>query len=321
MVESRGLRGGQWRATWIGLVVSIAVLIPAVVATPAQAASPVLEFTSASPFPINFTADGGKVSAALTGFDTEVQCTGSHGEGVISGPRSTVSIYVFTGCETVGGSKAGAACQSTGANPNEIRSPLIQADLVFIDQAKREVGMVLNPNGGTYLDFKCGGESVKAIGSFLSPVGPLNQATTSFSAILSRSGTTQIPNEYENANGEKLKAIPTGEREGQPAAATGVELSFMIHPAAALSIKAISRAEVEAKQRDEEAAAMKKRQEEEAAAKKRQEEEQAKSKPPTRAQKLSKALERCRKLKSHDKRAHCEVRAKKKYGHKRAMHR
>ena len=298
------------------VVVLIAALALAAMPAHARAASPVLEFSSAAAFPIPFTADGGEVTAAMTGFETEVHCSASHGEGVIAGPRSTFSIYVFTGCETLGGTKGGHPCQSAGAQPNEIRSGLIQADLVFIDQAKREAGMVLNPNGGTYLDFECAGESVKALGSFLSPVGPLNQAATSFTAILSRSGTTQTPDEYENANGEKLKAIPTGEREGQPAAATGVALSFMIHPTASLSIKAITKAEVEAKQREEEAAAAKKRQDEEAAAaaKKRQEQEEKAKAERRRRALLSSTLKQCRKAPSKHKRVRCEKRAKNKYG-------
>lgn len=308
MVEAGRLRVGRLRGMWIGVVVLTAALVPAVVAAQAKAATPILEFSSASAFPITFTADGGQVTAAMTGFDAEVHCNASHGAGTITGPRSTVSTYTFTECETLGGTKGGESCQSAGAEPNEIRSGPIQANLVFIDQARREVGMVLNPFGGTYLDFKCGGESVKALGSFLSPVGPVNQPATAFTASLGRLGTMQIPNEFEGVAGERLKAIPTGEREGQPAAATGVSLSFTIHPSAALTIKAVTAAEIEAKQREE---AAKKRQEEEAAAKKLREEEKARK--ALERKRLVKALNQCRKLDSKHKRTRCENRAKRKH--------
>ncbi|HXS47412.1 MAG TPA: hypothetical protein VN756_08110, partial [Solirubrobacterales bacterium] len=212
----------------------------------------------------------------MANVDPVVHCAAAHGEGEIIGPRSTLSEYVFTGCvATKGGSTAN--CQSELLNTGVIETGTIEADLVYIDQAKHEVGMLLNPSGGVYMTFKCGGELVEARGPFLAPVGSLNTQTTSFTASLSRSGATQTPNEYENAIGEKRKAVPMGEWEGHPLATTGVELSFAIHTSASLEIKAITAAEIEAKQHEEEAAAAKKRQEEEAktaaAVKERQEEE------------------------------------------------
>jgi hypothetical protein len=297
--------------------VLLSTLAPAAVPSSASATSPVLEFIpSGGSFPINFEAEGGEVTAAMTGFDTVVHCDGSEGEGEITGPRSTISNYFLTGCQTQGGSAGGAKCKSEGANAEEIKSGSIEADLVFIDQAKHEVGVVLNPHGGVYLEFECGGESVKAIGSFLSPVGPINKVSSSFTATLSRLGTQQTPTEYETVSGEKLQAIPTGEREGHPAANTGVELGFSILTDVPLEIKAVNTAEVEAKRHAEEEAAAKKRREEEAkkhqeeeAVKKRQEEEAARK----RAQHRAKALKHCRKAKSKHKRVQCEKRVKRKY--------
>jgi len=328
---------------------SIAVLVPSVVSAQAKAVSPVLEFVSpASDFPIGFTADGGEVTAALAGFDTVVHCTESQGEGEVIGPRAALAEYVFTGCETQGGSEGGEECKSDGADAEEIRTGTIEAELVYIDQAKHEVGMLLNPGGGNYMNFKCGGASIKAYGPFLSPVGPINEERTSFTATLSRSGATQTPGEYENAIGEKRKAIPMGERGVNPLATTGVELSFAIHPSASLEIKAVTAAEIEAQQREDEAAAAaaaKKRQDEEAAAaaaaKKRQgdeaaaaaaavkrqedeaaaaaaamrrQEEEARTERLRRARLLSKGLLRCRNAQSKHKRVRCEKRVKKRYG-------
>jgi hypothetical protein len=344
-VESRTLRAGRLRGLCVCVVVSIAALVPAIVPAGASATSPVLEFVvPGNSFPVDFTAAGGEVTAALSEFETVVHCTGSSGGGEITGPRSTVSNYVFTGCETQGGTDGGRKCKTASASDGEITATAIEAELVYIDQAKHEVGMLLDPHGGDYLNFECAGESVKAIGPFLSPVGPINQEAMSFTASLSRSGAMQTPDEYENANGEKLLAIPTGERGTHPSATTGVELSFTISPTVPLEIKAINVAELEAKHQEEEAAtaaaakkhqeeeataaaakkqqeeeaakaaAAKKHQEEEAAAKKRKEAEKAKSKRPTRAQLLTKALKQCKKAKSKHKRAQCEKLAKKKYG-------
>ncbi len=308
---------------YVCVVASIAALALLAVPVYANAASPVLEYVApGNGFPIGFTASGGEVTAELAGFDTVVHCTGSHGGGEIIGPRSTVSSYSFTGCETQGGTKGGQDCESEGAaNAKEITAEAIEADLVYIDQAKHEVGMLLNPDGGVYMDFKCGGELVEASGPFLSPVGPINKESTSFTATLSRSGAAQTPNEYENAIGEKRLAIPKGKRGANPLATTGVELAFTIQTAVPLQIKAVTAAEIEAKQREEEAAAAKKRQDEEAATattiKKRQEEEVKIER--LRRTLLSSTLKQCRKAPSKHKRVRCEKRAKKKYGSAKSL--
>jgi hypothetical protein len=313
------------------ICVCVGVLIATLAVAPAdaQAVSPILEFvTPASAFPVSFTADGGEVTAALADFDTVVHCSGSHGEGEITGSRSTLSNYVFTGCETEGGSDGGSKCKSEGANEKEIVSGTIEAELVYIDQARHEVGMLLDPHGGTYLSFECGGESVKALGSFLAPGSPINEKTSSFTVTLSRSGATQTPGEYENANGEKLMAIPIGERGSNPPGTTGVELGFTIHTNVPIEVKAVTASEIEAAQRAE--AAKKKHEEEAAAAKKRQEEEAAslaaatkhreeRARARMRARRLSKALRQCRKLSRGHRRARCETRARKRYGGHRAI--
>jgi len=326
----------------VGLIAALAL---AVVPSHARGASPVLEFVpSASTFPIPFTADGGEVTAVMANVASVVNCADSHGEGEIIGPRSTLSHYVFTGCVAHEG-RITVNCQSEPINTGVIETGTIEADLVYIDQARHEVGMLLNPSGGVYMTFKCGGELVEARGPFLAPVGSLNTQTTSFTAALSRSGAVQTPNEYENTIGEKRQAVPMGEWEGHPLATTGVDLSFAIQTSAALEIRAVTAAEIEAKQREDEAAAAaaakkrqdeeaavaaKKRQDEEAAAaaaaKKRQEEEaaaaaavrerqeeEAKSERLRRAL-LSSTLKQCRKVQSKHKRVRCEKRAKQQYG-------
>jgi hypothetical protein len=193
-VESRRLGGSQLRrmGVWVGGL--IAVLALTLTAAHAKAASPVLEFVApGTAFPIAFTANGGPVTAELAGFATVVHCTDSEGDGAIIGPRSTISDYVFTGCKAQGGSENGAECKSEGAGAEEIIAESIEADLVYINQAKHEVGMLLNPDGGVYMNFKCGGELVEASGPFLSPVSPINQKVTSFTATLSQSDAVQTP--------------------------------------------------------------------------------------------------------------------------------
>jgi hypothetical protein len=337
-MESRRSRAGLLRKMHVCVVAAIAALAVALVPAQASAASPVLEFLSPGhSFPMPFEADGATVSARLADFDRIVNCGKSEGDGEITGPHSTISNYVFTECvaELLAGGGSDVECQSDGADAEEIRSGTIEADLVYLDQAKHEVAMLLNPDEGVYMEFECGGESVKAFGSFLSPVDPINKMAPSFTAVLERDGNAQLPSEYEAANGEKRQAIPMGEVNNEPPDSTGVELTFTVQPEFPLEIKAINTAEVEAKQREDEAtkkreadeaaalAAAKKRQDDEAAAaKKRQDDEAAlaaakqkeEAEAKARKQHLTKALKQCKKVKSGQKRARCVKRANKKYG-------
>jgi hypothetical protein len=313
-------------------VAAIAALALAAAPAGATAASPVLEFAvPGSAFPVPFAATGGEVTAELTGFETVVHCTESHGEGEITGPRSAVSNYVFTRCKTQGGADGGRKCKSPGAEEEEITSQKIESELVYLDQARHEVAMLMNPQGGIYMDFECDGEAVEASGPFLSPVGPINQEATSFTATLSRSGAMQTPDQYEGPAREMLQAIPMGKRESHEISTTGVALSFAIQTSVPLTIKAINVFEISAQQladelfaeatarrHQEEEAAAKKHQEEEAsiaavAAKKLQEEQNAMAERLKRRRLLTKALNQCRKADSKSQRVRCEKRAKRKY--------
>ncbi len=337
----RGERLGNGGRRSAGLVALALVLAAALALLTAPAGSgapsPELEFaTPGGAFPVPFTASGGQVTAVLADFDTVVHCAASSGAGLLTGPRSTTSHYVFTGCETEGGSDGGAHCHSQGAEEDEIRSGEVAGDLAFINQARGEAGILLAPHGGTYLSFECGGESVKAIGPFLSPVGPLNQETGSFTASLFRSGASQLPAIYEGPAGEILPAVPSGEKGSGAPVSTGVELSFAIRPQVPVTVKAVSSAEVEARQRaeaeaaaaaerkhqeeatatasrrhQEEEADTRKLQEEEAVARRQQEERASEAKK--RARQRSKALKQCRRTDSRQKRIRCETKVKRHF--------
>ena len=267
------LRGSRLCA--VAFVVATALLL---VPAGASAASPVLEFVAPGhSLPVPFTTTSGEVNAEMANFSSVVHCAASHGEGEVTGPRAAVANFTFEECVTTRGSHT--ECQSTGAGKEEIETGSIDAELVYIDQAKHEVGILLAPKGETYIAFKCGGESAEGIGPFLAPVSPVNTEATAFTAILSQSASAQTPDEYETLTGEKVPAIPMGTHGGEPPVTTGVEATFTVHPSWPGEIKAISAEEVKTKQSEEEAAAAAKQKQEEeaaaaaAAAKKHQEEE------------------------------------------------
>ena len=270
-------------------------------------------------------------------------CAHSSGQGEITGPRSAIAKYEFTGCKT-GAQK----CESEGAEVEEIRTGLIEAELVYVDQKNREVAVLLNPHGGTYMRFECGGIPARGEGPFLALGGPLNTETTSFTTTLSKSsksGGVQTPDEYEGAGGEKLNAVPLGEKNNnlllEP---TGVESTITVTTADPVEVRAITAEEVEAAQqaalkKQEEAlkkseehakqleeantqlaAAVKKDQAEIALTNRKLEELKPKSPPfssppPSRAKKLAKALRACERL-PKKKRARCVASAHRKYGAK-----
>jgi hypothetical protein len=231
----------------VALVATIALLL---VPAAASAASPVLEFVvPGHTLPVSFTTESGEVTAEMAGFETLVHCTASHGEGEITGPRSTVSKYRLTGCNA-GGQK----CQSADASEEEeIDVGPIDANLVYIDQARREVGVLLNPGDGVYIAFKCGGQSAEGEGPFLAPVSPVDREATSFTATLDQSDSVEAPDEYEGEKGELLQAIPTGRRESNPFVPTGVELSMAVHTGVPVEVKAVTAGEIEAEQHEDEA--------------------------------------------------------------------
>lgn len=267
-VIPRGARGITRRLIGALLWLSLVLLLPSA----ASAASPTLEYvTPGKSLPVGFTVEGGPVIAELAGFETLVHCTAAHGEGEVTGPRSTVSHYAFTGCVTEQGPDGGAKCKSAGAEPEEIRAGPIEAELVYLDRETHEVGELMNPGGGTYMTFECGGETTEARGAFLAPVAPVNIEASSFTATLSESAGAQTPTEYENSLGERLSAVPEGKRGTHEWATTGVSLTMTVQPESAGEIRAVTASDLEAKEHEEEAARQKRKLEEEAA--KRHEEE------------------------------------------------
>jgi hypothetical protein len=334
----QGSRGTQFPRGVISAAALVAVAALLLVPAGASAASPVLEFVvPGHGLPVRFTTESGAVTAEMNGFNSVLHCTASHGEGEITGPRSAIADYQFTGCVTEKGFQQ--KCKSADAQEEEITTGLIDAELVFIDQAEHEVGVLLDPSGGTYIAFECGGKPAEGRGPFLAPVGPINKEATTFTATLSQSGSAQTPDEYETLTGEKRQAIPTGSHDSSALVTTGVEAAFTVDPSASGEIKAITAAEVLAEeharqvaeevrkheaaiaiaiaadakkhQEEEEAATAKKHDEE---AKKREAERRLKSKLK-RARLLAKALRACEKQ-PKKRRARCVASAHKKYGPK-----
>ncbi len=190
--------------------------------------------------------------------------------------------YQFSKCHAQEPGEPEHKCKSLNAQEEEIATGPIEADLVWIDQAKDEVGMLLNPNGSPtqpYISFKCGGVEAAGFGPFLSPGSPINQNLSEFTMTLKRFGSTQTVTEYEGEKGEQLQAVPTGEKEKNgDRVDTSVEMTVAVHTNVPIEVRAITAAEVLAEEHARQVGEEAKRQEEEAAAKKHQEEAAASKK-------------------------------------------
>ena len=257
---------GNHQLCTVAFIAAMALLL--VPAGASAAASPVLEFVvpGHSLSEVSFTTVGGELSAQMAGFEVLVHCTARGKSRDRAPPFLNISSQ---GAPQFGGSPK---CKSEGANAEEITTGPIVGDLVWIDQTKDEVGILMNPSSGTYISFECGGESAEGKGPFLAPVSPLNQETTSFTATLTQSNSVQTPDQYEGEKGEPLYAFPTGKRGSKSFVPTGVESTFTIHSNLLGEIKAITAQEIEAKQREEEAKKQEEaRQKQEAALKKQEE--------------------------------------------------
>jgi hypothetical protein len=255
--------------------------------TAASAASSVLEYAVPAGPPVTFTVAGGELTAEMEDLGSLLHCDGSTGKGEITGSRSTVSEYTFTGCATEQGSHV--SCESDEAPEGEIKTGRIEAELVWISQARREVGELLDPSGRPYVEFEC--ERIPAVGygPFLAPVTPIDSEATSFTATLNKSGAMQSPDEYEGSDGEVVQAIPKARHGTDPELfTTGVESIFAVHSSALVDVEAVTAQEVELEQQAQQQAwqqAQKQREEAETRQREQKQNEEAAAVAPPPARK------------------------------------
>lgn len=179
----------------------------------------------ASKFPVKFTATTGADTLETIG-GRSVKCKESKGEGELSSAEEVKNTVIkFTGCKGKIGTLEGP-CKSTGAAAEEIVTGKLKGSPVYIKESSKEVGLVLSPQEaeGLYAEFKCESlltETVKVKGSSVAPLTPINTSTKSYSATAKEEKGKSIPSEYENNNGEEVKA--TTETKGEGVVAFGYE--------------------------------------------------------------------------------------------------
>jgi hypothetical protein len=155
----------------------------------------------------------------------KVTCTGLGATGKYTGLRTvSVSQTDFSGCES-----SGIKCNTTGAGTGIVKLKSLEGELGIITKgetaAKNKIGNVLWPTGGTptsgseFVEFACGGLTVKVKNSVISPVTANAMKLTATIKYTASKGV-QKPTKFEGGPNmfleSKFSAAPY-EQSGQAA--------------------------------------------------------------------------------------------------------
>ncbi len=91
-------------------------------------------------------------------------------EGKVTGLKTDETKVKFTGCKL-----ESTSCQSSGAAAGEIVTNLLASELVYTNEAKKEVGIKLKPKTGTsFVKFSCGSLELEVTGEITGALTPVN---------------------------------------------------------------------------------------------------------------------------------------------------
>jgi hypothetical protein len=235
------------------LVALVAVLALSV-ASAASASAALPEF-GGSTFPVKYSfASNQKVTFSATDAGAYVICTGGGtAEGEITGAKALTARFDFKGCYyalTVGGEMA---CTTKGASVGEIKSESLKGSLVYISKANKEVGIVFNPYEQakelkeivpppTFATFVCAESGGPQYGIAIRngvtvPVTSLNTLTKSYALKFAVSENKQVPAEYENAAGEKVRNLLETDIREEGFATGGMETAGTLNLQKSIEVK------------------------------------------------------------------------------------
>jgi len=204
----------------------IAVLaVAGVAASAAQAALP--EFV-VSGFPKKITLTVGGATLETVG-KRDVTCTAGTGEGEITSEKEAKKTVIkFTGCTATGTFGIKVKCKSVGAPVEEIVTNALVSKLRYLSVAKKEAGLVGEPEvaGALFAKFECGSiEELKVRGVAIGQFTTVNKSQATQKAKFEQAGGKQKWVEYEEPNGVKVKPA-TLETEGVKLAFPGENFGF-----------------------------------------------------------------------------------------------
>ncbi|HEY2141739.1 MAG TPA: hypothetical protein VGG98_06740 [Solirubrobacteraceae bacterium] len=127
-----------------------------------------------------------------------VTCNGGGSTtGSITGAKTgTLNTMTFTSC--------GSFC-------NQFKTAELESIPVYTNKATKAVSLLLKPKTGTtFATTECGLEKGEIRGSILVPITPTNTLTKEFTLKARGTHGEQVPQEYENEKGEKVKVTLEG---------------------------------------------------------------------------------------------------------------
>jgi hypothetical protein len=154
--------------------------------------------------------------------DISTECTNEHDRGTINAAGSGAEAVnvEFTGCEAIG-----TQCSNTNT-AGKINTEILKGSLGYIDKAKHEVGLRLEPSKkkGTFATFSCGGALGITVGAafaekegpayppkgggdaILSPIEPVDVMTTGLTQVYSYNEALEnLPTHFEGKSNVELE--------------------------------------------------------------------------------------------------------------------
>jgi hypothetical protein len=211
----------------VGLCLTSAFLMSAVAAATASASAetPQFRWTGAK----EFSSKGG-IGKLETSKGEEVECKEETDRGEIEGssPSTRARDILISYKKCTSPSNLGGACKSAGANAGEIKTFDLLARIGWINKAKKEVGILFNPEIGIsgnpnnlFAEFTCepglATIAIKVRGSVIVPITPAgkpvgpSETTKFFSATFEKAAGKgkQKVTKFEGESANKLETETT----------------------------------------------------------------------------------------------------------------
>jgi hypothetical protein len=188
------------RIAGLCLVAALATSVVAVAG--ASAALPIFN----GPFPKPFKS-ASKATTIETVGKVTITCQAGTNAGEITGPKTDLLKFRFTGCAT-----RQAPCSNANA-AGEVVTNTLSGTLGYLNKAKREVGIDFIFPGAAIAEFHCGNLHVAIVGSIVGRIFPVDKKVSppsSFILVFVQAGGKQKFTKLEGGSVDVLKSALGG---------------------------------------------------------------------------------------------------------------
>jgi hypothetical protein len=187
------------RVRTIGLALTAVLAICAISATAATAALP--EFSTSG----TFTSTSGAGTLETTSPHETVKCKSDTTNGTFTSPKAVSKVEVaFKGCKATVLGFIEVECKTSGASAEEIRTTALKGSLGYLNAAKKEAGLELEPESTTFAAFECAGEKIEVKGHVICKLTPVNTKTSKLTLTCEQSGGVQKYTAFEGGPSSQI---------------------------------------------------------------------------------------------------------------------